>query len=220
MAATQAAQDDVDAQLRASYQTRADALAQALDDTLLLSGQRDVGVARAGVSAAPSAAASTTASAAATATPAHAPPADAINDGSTDSDTESAAEPDVLYDKDADDADSAWVEVNMRRGQGRSGLVMRPTAALLSCPSCFSMVCVDCEEAKGSEDAIMRWRAAAACDCEVAQAPASHADACPSSGSRASCAQNDVQCGYCGTVVGTFDAVRSSFLFHNVIPSL
>lgn len=48
-----------------------------------------------------------------------------------------AAQPDPLYDPDADARDDVWME------QQRQG---RQTDALLSCPGCFTSVCIDCQQ--------------------------------------------------------------------------
>ncbi|MEW5302870.1 MAG: hypothetical protein WDW36_005611 [Sanguina aurantia] len=61
------------------------------------------------------------------------------SDGSDTSDGEEGApegEADDLYDEAADDEDEAWVEAS-RQG--------RVSDAILSCPSCFQTLCVDCQ---------------------------------------------------------------------------
>ena len=45
--------------------------------------------------------------------------------------------PPEFYDPEADDRDARWVG-RLRRGQ--------PTDALLSCPLCFTTVCVECQQ--------------------------------------------------------------------------
>lgn len=47
--------------------------------------------------------------------------------------------PDPLYDAGADDRDEAWMDAQ-RQG--------RQTDALLSCPSCFTTVCIDCQQVR------------------------------------------------------------------------
>jgi hypothetical protein len=50
-----------------------------------------------------------------------------------------AQDPDPMYDPEADDKDDAWMH---RQRQGRE------TDALLSCPGCFTTVCIDCQQVR------------------------------------------------------------------------
>ena len=139
-------------------------------------------------------------------------------DSDADSDADVEHTPDPLYADNLDEEDSKWVDEHMRKGSGRSGLVLQQSAAVLSCPACFSIVCLDCQEARGqgrkgeSDHAAAaagdRWLATETCDCVV-----------DASVSRGAC-RHAVRCGYCNTVVGDFDVQTQSYVFHTVIPTL
>ena len=59
------------------------------------------------------------------------------SEGETDEDDEKAAAPDPFFDPGMDDQDAEWAE------KQRSG---RQSDAILSCPSCFTTLCIDCQQ--------------------------------------------------------------------------
>ena len=132
---------------------------------------------------------------------------------------------DPLYDAGVDDEDAAWVESHMREGGGRSGLRLAPSAAVLSCPACFSTVCTDCTKLGKRRSERNHWRATAVCDCTVVaerlRPGAVTARQLPPVVVRSAgkTEYRQVQCGYCATEVAVFEVGARAYLFYNAIPT-
>eukprot|EP00920_Eleutheroschizon_duboscqi_P032318 GHVT01077929.1.p1 GENE.GHVT01077929.1~~GHVT01077929.1.p1 ORF type:complete len:376 (+),score=93.78 GHVT01077929.1:833-1960(+) len=71
------------------------------------------------------------------------------------------ADDDILYDPLADDEDEKFVAETFRAGEGKTA-----TAAILSCPGCFTPVCYQCQE---HELYKTQYRALEVVNCTVAQ---------------------------------------------------
>ncbi|KAI3421670.1 uncharacterized protein J3R85_012028 [Psidium guajava] len=124
-----------------------------------------------------------------------------------------------FYDPDLDDKDELWIE-KRRNGRG--------TDAVLSCPACFTTLCLECQR---HEKYVTQYRAIFVMNCEVMKEkahPPSSAhpksrkrgrgsdtpDARPASGETL----KHVCCSICSTEVGVMDE-EEIYHFYNVLPS-
>eukprot|EP00775_Hariotina_reticulata_P011192 gene11192-11342_t len=129
--------------------------------------------------------------------------------------------PDPLYDPFADDEDEKWA------GQQRN---QRHTDAILSCPGCFTTLCIDCQQ---HEVYHTQYRAMLTINCEVKHDQLMRSEVQPSKqkrrGKRKAAdseaqpeSQQDKQedmlhpvlCAVCGTQVGAQDAEEVVHFFH------
>lgn len=131
---------------------------------------------------------------------------------SDEEDDELAQQPPAeQYDPDADDADAEWA-AKQRRG--------RASDAVLSCPACFTTVCIDCQQHSQRSN---QFRAVFVTNCDVdttrtVQSTASHG----ATGKRRRHVQQDVAeevlhpvlCGLCGTELGVRDVDEVYHFFH------
>ena len=115
--------------------------------------------------------------------------------------------PDPLYDVDADDKDAKWVQ--RRRAKHANGAA-NPTKsdAMLSCPGCFSLLCIDCQRHTKFYN---QYRAMFVQNCQV------------STTQRVRAAEDGetfqpIMCSTCGTEVGVMDRDQVFHFFH-VLPS-
>ncbi|KAF8033225.1 hypothetical protein BT93_D1974 [Corymbia citriodora subsp. variegata] len=124
-----------------------------------------------------------------------------------------------FYDPDLDDKDEKWIE------KKRNG---RATDAVLSCPACFTTLCLECQR---HEKYVTQYRAIFVMNCEVMKEkahPPSSAhpksrkrgrgstapDAHPASGETL----KQVCCSICSTEVGVIDE-EEIYHFYNALPS-
>lgn len=80
-------------------------------------------------------------------------------DGSLDQQQQPQNNDDILYDPDADDEDERWVQ-EQRKGH--------LTDAILSCPGCFTTLCIDCQQHSQYHT---QYRAMITMNCEVKPQP-------------------------------------------------
>eukprot|EP00850_Spirogloea_muscicola_P004502 SM000019S05046 [mRNA] locus=s19:661014:661783:- [translate_table: standard] len=134
-----------------------------------------------------------------------------------------------LYDDAEDEAGEAWADGQRRRGGGRRG----STDAHLSCPACFTTLCIDCQR---HDVHVTQYRAMLVKNCRVAYdevvkvAAGSEVGAKrgrrggPASASAATAQDQEagvlrpVYCAECGTRVAAMD-VDEVYHFFNVLPS-
>ncbi|GLC67854.1 hypothetical protein PLESTF_000614500 [Pleodorina starrii] len=143
-------------------------------------------------------------------------------------------EPDPFYDEAADEADAAWAD------RQRCG---RVSDAVLSCPGCFTTLCIDCQR---HEKYHHQYRAMFVMNCSVEEEeeegegggggggrggagagaggfdPA--AEGCGCGGLRPKRARGSAQyrrlrCGVCGTEVGALEVEEELYHFYHVFPS-
>ena len=119
--------------------------------------------------------------------------------------------PDPLYDPELDDKDAAWV------AKQRSG---HASDAILSCPGCFTTLCLDCQQ---HEQYHNQFRAVSAYNVVVDKnQPVDPAAGGGGKGRRAKKAKASqyfkVVCAVCDTEVGAFDDDEVYHFFH-VFPS-
>lgn len=132
--------------------------------------------------------------------------------GSLESNDEKAGEgtPDPLYDPEADDKDAAWV------AKERSG---RASDAILSCPGCFTTLCLECQQ---HEQYHGQFRAVSAYNVVVDKNqlidPAAGGKGRRTKKAKASQQYYKVLCAVCDTEVGAFDEDEVYHFFH-VFPS-
>ncbi|GFR39703.1 hypothetical protein Agub_g182, partial [Astrephomene gubernaculifera] len=77
------------------------------------------------------------------------------DDDTSSTGSDQQQEPDPFYDEAADDADEAWA--NRQRGG-------RVSDAVLSCPGCFTTLCIDCQR---HEKFHQQYRAMFVMNCQV-----------------------------------------------------
>mmetsp|Transcript_36596 Transcript_36596/g.46620 ORF Transcript_36596/g.46620 Transcript_36596/m.46620 type:complete len:116 (-) Transcript_36596:243-590(-) len=68
------------------------------------------------------------------------------NDTSDNEDNFLNEEPDPFYDEAMDEKDELWVNKNLRK-EALSGK-KQSSGTLLSCPACFTTLCMDCQQLK------------------------------------------------------------------------
>uniref|UniRef100_A0A1J3EHJ5 E2F-associated phosphoprotein n=1 Tax=Noccaea caerulescens TaxID=107243 RepID=A0A1J3EHJ5_NOCCA len=125
-----------------------------------------------------------------------------------------------FYDSDLDDKDELWM-VKKRDG--------RTSDAVLSCPACFTTVCLECQR---HEQYVTQYRAVFVVNCKVDENRVLQHNATPPSivGKRTRVSEkqetgsadaerlNPVICSTCSTEIGVFDS-EEIYHFSNVIPS-
>ncbi|KAG7549965.1 E2F-associated phosphoprotein [Arabidopsis thaliana x Arabidopsis arenosa] len=124
-----------------------------------------------------------------------------------------------FYDSDLDDKDELWM-VKKRDG--------RTSDAVLSCPACFTTVCLECQR---HEKYVTQYRAVFVVNCKVDTDRVLQQNAMPSkvgkrrrdsemqeTGSEDSEKVNPVFCSACSTEIGVVDS-EEIYHFFNVIPS-
>ncbi|XP_010491462.1 PREDICTED: E2F-associated phosphoprotein-like [Camelina sativa] len=124
-----------------------------------------------------------------------------------------------FYDSDLDDKDDLWM-VCKRDG--------RPSDAVLSCPACFTTVCLECQR---HEQYVTQYRAVFVVNCRVDKDTVLQQKGMPSkigkrrrdsemqeTGSAESEQVNRVFCSACSTEIGVVDS-EEIYHFINVIPS-
>ncbi|KAG2482557.1 hypothetical protein HYH03_018516 [Edaphochlamys debaryana] len=159
-----------------------------------------------------------------------------LGDGYDDSEggSDLVQEEDPYYDDAADDKDATWAD------QQRCG---RVSDALLSCPACFTMLCMDCQR---HDKFHHQYRAMFVMNCRVgddpegagegaasasgqAGAPFDPSGAATASGggrggrrpkrAKPSAQYQRVCCGVCGTEVGAYEPDTELYHFYHVFPS-
>ncbi|CAA6662699.1 unnamed protein product [Spirodela intermedia] len=112
-----------------------------------------------------------------------------------------------FYDSDLDEKDEKWVQ------QRRKG---RTSDALLSCPACFTTLCLDCQR---HEKYVTQYRAMFVLNCEVKmnEIPRSQRRRPENPGGGGEIFR-PVCCSVCSTEVGVLDGDQVYHLF-NVLPS-
>ncbi|KAH7366175.1 hypothetical protein KP509_18G066300 [Ceratopteris richardii] len=118
-----------------------------------------------------------------------------------------------------DDRDQAWVE---RKRKGRK------SDALLSCPACFTTLCIDCQR---HEKIVTQYRAMFVLNCKIVEGKSQGIkdrkrkrktkNSAQSGSSNANMADNifrPVSCSVCGTEVAVIDK-EEVYHFYNVLPS-
>eukprot|EP00250_Pteridium_aquilinum_P032858 c4814_g1_i1 orf=80-571(+) len=148
------------------------------------------------------------------------PSTSALVDFSGSSDEELDETPPEFYDPDIDERDQAWAE---RKRKGRK------SDALLSCPACFTTLCIDCQR---HEKIVTQYRAMLVLNCKIVEGQSlqfnekkrkrkSRAAAQPSfdqeSGKDGDVFQ-PVSCLVCETEVAVLDK-DEVYHFYNVLPS-
>ncbi|XP_006647572.2 E2F-associated phosphoprotein [Oryza brachyantha] len=138
---------------------------------------------------------------------------------SSDDEIDYSAEPE-FYDPELDDADERWVN---RQRKGRT------SDAVLSCPACFTTLCLDCQR---HEIYVNQYRAMFVRNCKVKtdqilregkgkrknrKGKAANSSA-TSEGENKGAVYHPVCCEVCSTEVGVFDE-DEVYHFFNVIPS-
>ncbi|KAJ4911769.1 hypothetical protein Rs2_06390 [Raphanus sativus] len=124
-----------------------------------------------------------------------------------------------LYDSDLDDKDELWM------AKKRDG---RTSDAVLSCPACFTTVCLECQR---HEQYVTQYRAVFVVNCKVDKDKALQHNTVPSkAGKRRRDSEekethsedservNSVVCSTCSTEIGVLDS-EEIYHFFNVIPS-
>ncbi|XP_010918405.2 uncharacterized protein [Elaeis guineensis] len=124
-----------------------------------------------------------------------------------------------FYDPNLDDKDELWVH---KQRKGRS------SDAVLSCPACFTTLCLDCQR---HEQYVTQYRAMFVLNCNVktdqilrqGKRKSRKPNGCMSSEKSRENLENDVVfwpvcCSVCSTEVGVFDE-DEVYHFFNVIPS-
>ncbi|XP_074285574.1 uncharacterized protein LOC141611062 [Silene latifolia] len=124
-----------------------------------------------------------------------------------------------FYDSDLDDKDESWV-TNKRKG--------RTTDAVLSCPACFTTLCLDCQR---HEIYVTQYRAMFVVNCEIKEktvAPVGGQKRRKKRKGRDSVVADEVSseselvrqvcCSVCSTEVGVFDK-DEVYHFYDVLPS-
>ncbi len=117
---------------------------------------------------------------------------------------------DELYDPDADDKDLEWVH-KQRKG--------RKTDAILSCPCCFTTLCIDCQQHAQQQE---QYRAMFTMNCKVDKAQLQEQPSSKQQGrSRGKQARTGEQgamwcvvCEVCDTVVGAQDEDEVVHFYH------
>ncbi|KAH7366174.1 hypothetical protein KP509_18G066300 [Ceratopteris richardii] len=145
--------------------------------------------------------------------------ASALVDFSGSSDEELDETPPEFYDAQMDDRDQAWVE---RKRKGRK------SDALLSCPACFTTLCIDCQR---HEKIVTQYRAMFVLNCKIVEGKSQGIkdrkrkrktkNSAQSGSSNANMADNifrPVSCSVCGTEVAVIDK-EEVYHFYNVLPS-
>ncbi|KDD72979.1 hypothetical protein H632_c2668p1 [Helicosporidium sp. ATCC 50920] len=130
-----------------------------------------------------------------------------------------AVPPPELYDASRDDRDAAWVD-RVRRG---------PTSdAILSCPLCFTTVCVDCQRHERDSS---RFRAMFVMNCKIAPGSEHHISGSGTTGVRRSRkvmeaahppplpSAERVECAHCGTELGMRDCEDGVYHFAGTLAS-
>lgn len=147
------------------------------------------------------------------------------SDNSEEGDIDPNVEPDPLYDPNADDMDERWT------AQQRQG---RVTDAILSCPACFTTLCIDCQK---HATVHTQFRAMFVMNCVVDSSHPQYADQPHSRQKKKSTRKREalgppcdllessqhnvvypVSCEACGTVVGVRDK-EEVYHFYHVYPS-
>jgi hypothetical protein len=142
-----------------------------------------------------------------------------LEDATSESDDDATREPvpDALYDPEADEKDLVWAH-GKRRG--------RVSDAILSCPCCFTTLCIDCQRHDTKQD---QYRAMFTLNCTV---KSEAARAMPSNNARKRGKKrvaieptagggevvHPVHCAVCDTEVGVQDADEVVH-FNNIVPS-
>lgn len=103
----------------------------------------------------------------------------------------------MLYDPEADAEDEEWTH---KQRQGKA-----PSDAALSCPMCFTLVCIDCQQHPKVHN---QYRAMFVQACTVVG---------PVPGGPPG--EQRVKCADCGTVLGTYNAEEEMYYFLEVLAS-
>ncbi|CAN8256876.1 unnamed protein product [Cochlearia groenlandica] len=124
-----------------------------------------------------------------------------------------------FYDSDLDDKDELWM------AKKRDG---RVSDAVLSCPACFTTVCLECQR---HEQYVTQYRAVFVVNCMAGKERALKHNATPSEGGKRrrdfekqeTCSGDDervrpVYCSTCWTEIGVLDT-EEIYHFFNVFPS-
>lgn len=130
-----------------------------------------------------------------------------LADSDSDADTLGSPEADPFYDPLADDADEGWAAI--QRSNRRSD-------AILSCPCCFSTLCIDCQRHERHTE---QYRAMFVMNCTVNQATVQQRPNRKRAKRRKDIQHpddslNQVSCSVCGTEVGGRDADEVFHFFH------
>ncbi|ESQ40775.1 hypothetical protein EUTSA_v10014924mg [Eutrema salsugineum] len=145
-------------------------------------------------------------------------PSNSVKTVSDDDEIDYSIKPE-FYDSDLDDKDELWM-VKKRDG--------RTSDAVLSCPACFTTVCLECQR---HEQYVTQFRAVFVVNCEVDKDKVLQHSAVPSkvgkrmrdsekqeTGSADNERLNPVICSTCSTEIGVVDG-EEIYHFFNVIPS-
>ncbi|GLI60556.1 hypothetical protein VaNZ11_002714, partial [Volvox africanus] len=133
-------------------------------------------------------------------------------------------EPDPFYDEAADEEDAAWAE---RQREGRL------SDAVLSCPGCFTTLCIDCQRHEKYHN---QYRAMFVMNCSVEEDeqggeggggafnPAVGEGGCRGGSRRSKRARGSAQyrrvcCSVCGTEVGALEVAEELYHFYHIFPS-
>ncbi|XP_062219746.1 uncharacterized protein LOC133919385 [Phragmites australis] len=139
---------------------------------------------------------------------------------SSDDEIDYSVEPE-FYDPNLDDADERWVN---RQRKGRT------SDAVLSCPACFTTLCLDCQR---HEKYVNQYRAMFVCNCKVKtdqilredkgkrksrKGRTADSSTTSTEGESKGQAYHPVCCEVCSTEVGVLDE-DEVYHFFNVVPS-
>eukprot|EP00300_Choanocystis_sp_HF-7_P031284 c40507_g1_i1.p1 GENE.c40507_g1_i1~~c40507_g1_i1.p1 ORF type:complete len:215 (+),score=61.63 c40507_g1_i1:50-694(+) len=132
------------------------------------------------------------------------------DEGEANSDNEEMADiptnEDLFFDPEDDDKNEEWISTQRKKAGGRS------SDAILSCPCCFTILCIDCQQ---HEVYPTQFRAMFTHkgNCEVLSGQVLKATEGDDK------QYNPVQCAFCHTEVGVKDTTDEVFVFFNVVPS-
>lgn len=131
----------------------------------------------------------------------HVPDCTNPNGGETSSNKDNSPQEDIFYDPKADDEDEAWVQ-EQRRSTEVEGKKCRKTDAVLNCPCCMTLLCLDCQRHVKYRT---QYRAMFVFNCTVDRTKKLEFKSKKGKKSKNKTGYYAVKCEVCATQVGVYD---------------
>lgn len=134
----------------------------------------------------------------------------------TSSNKDKPPQEDIFYDPEADDEDEAWVQ-EQRKSTEFEGKKCRKTDAVLNCPCCMTLLCLDCQRHVKYRT---QYRAMFVFNCAVVTTKKLEFNSKSKRGkkSKNKAGYYAVKCEVCGTQVGVYDE-NEVYHFFNTLSS-